>query len=108
MRYQRARRDANHKEIVAALEAVGATVVDLAAVGGGAPDLLVGFRARNFLLEIKNPQRRTRGDNAAGTLDKQAKWREAWRGQAYVVWNPLEALIAIGTNALNVKEQSAA
>ena len=46
-------RDANHIEIVDKLRAIGATVVDLASVGGGVPDILVGWRGRTYLLEIK-------------------------------------------------------
>ena len=45
--------DANHIEIVDKLRAIGATVVDLASVGGGVPDILVGWRGRTYLLEIK-------------------------------------------------------
>ena len=45
--------DANHVEIVQALRQVGATVVDLAKVGKGCPDILVGFRGKTYLMEIK-------------------------------------------------------
>jgi Holliday junction resolvase len=40
-------------EIVQALRQVGATVVDLAKVGRGCPDILVGFRGKTYLMEIK-------------------------------------------------------
>ena len=49
----RASLDANHVEIVAKLRQVGAVVVDLAKVGGGCPDLLVGFRGKSYLMEVK-------------------------------------------------------
>jgi len=45
--------DANHTEIVAQLRQIGATVVDLAKVGKGCPDLLVGWRGKTYLMEIK-------------------------------------------------------
>ena len=45
--------DANHVEIVQALRQCGATVVDLAKVGKGCPDILVGFRGKTYLMEIK-------------------------------------------------------
>lgn len=45
--------DANHTEIVAKLRHIGATVVDLAKVGKGCPDLLVGWRGKTYLMEIK-------------------------------------------------------
>ena len=41
--------DSNHAEIVAALRGIGAYVMSLASVGGGCPDLLVGFRGHTFL-----------------------------------------------------------
>lgn len=49
----RASLDANHTEIVAKLRQCGATVVDLAKVGKGCPDLLIGFRGKTFLMEVK-------------------------------------------------------
>lgn len=49
-----ARTDDNHSEIVSALRQCGAFVTSLAAVGKGCPDLLVGFRGRWMLIEVKN------------------------------------------------------
>ena len=46
--------DANQPEIVAALEAVGASVVSTAGLGNGFPDIVVGFRGINYLIEIKD------------------------------------------------------
>ena len=45
--------DANHTEIVSQLRQIGATVVDLAKVGKGCPDILVGWRGKTYLMEIK-------------------------------------------------------
>jgi len=88
-----ARVDANQKAIVAALRKVGATVHSLASVGDGCPDLLVGFRGDNFLLEVKDgdkpPSRRR-------LRDKQKDWHEQWRGRVSVVENCADALAAIG------------
>jgi hypothetical protein len=47
--------DANQPEIVRALRQVGASVCILAGVGRGCPDLLVQYRERLYLLEIKIP-----------------------------------------------------
>ena len=78
-----ARRDANEKDIVAALEAVGATVERLDVI-----DLLCGFRGINYLLEVKT---------AAGALSKkQSDWIMAWNGGIYIVRTVDEALRAIG------------
>lgn len=52
-----AKKDINHSTIAHALVDVGAVVVDVAGLPG-ALDLLVGFRGRLYLLEIKQPKKR--------------------------------------------------
>lgn len=89
---QRARKDTIHAEIVAALRAVGASVQDLAAVGGGVPDILVGYRGVNYLMEIKTPKHTTK----AGTHARQQEWHESWRGSAHYVRSIDEAYRIIG------------
>ena len=88
MRYAAAS-DANQVEIVAALRAAGATVQDLHEVGAGCPDLLVGYRGINFLLEVKASAR------AILTAFEQG-WFLEWRGQAAIVRDAESALCAIG------------
>ncbi len=83
-----ARRDRNEPEIIAALEAVGASVQPLEAGGGGVPDLVVGFREVNYLLEVKAPT----GD----LTPAQKRWHPSWRGQVCVVRTVEEAWAAIG------------
>lgn len=74
--------DANHADIVKALLAVGCTVQNLAGVGCGCPDILVGIRGVMVLVEIKNPERDTASQRRADedTLRAQKKWRNWWRG----------------------------
>lgn len=101
MSYRRARSssDANQAPIVEALRRVGATVQLLHSVGAGCPDLLVGFRGANFLLEVKNPNSRYgkgKQSNEAGTRERQELWQAAWRGRVVVVRTVEEALAAIG------------
>lgn len=81
--------DGTQKPIVEALRKCGATVQHITQVGNGCPDLLVGFRRRTFLLEVKS---------ADGELDDdQVEWHRLWRGLPVdVVRTPLEALQAIG------------
>jgi hypothetical protein len=80
--------DTNHNEIVGALRDVGATVTSMAAVGMGYPDLSVGFRGTNYLLEIKGPK---------GELnDYQRAFHGMWKGRISVVRTADEALRAIG------------
>ena len=49
-----ARIDRNQPDIIKALRYAGATVQPTHTLGKGCPDLLVGFRGENFLLEIKD------------------------------------------------------
>lgn len=90
---RRPRLDDNHREIVLALIKAGASVQTVACIGSGCPDLLVGFRGRNYLLEIKDldkpPSRRRLTGN-------ERDWQAEWRGQAATVGTVGEALSAIG------------
>lgn len=83
-----ARVDANHSMIVAALRQVGASVQDLAKVGQGCPDILVGYRGRNYLMEIKV----TKGK----PTHAQDVWHLTWQGQVVIVRDVDEALHVIG------------
>lgn len=81
-----ANRDANEPEIVAALEAAGATVRRLSMPG--VPDLLVGIDGLNFLIEVKS---------ATGKLNaEQFDFFETWNGQVDMVRTVEEALKVIG------------
>jgi hypothetical protein len=91
--------DANQGAIVEALRAAGYSVQSLAAVGGGVPDLLVGVRGVNLLLEVKDGSKRPsrRRLNPA-----QERWHAAWRGQVAIVFGPEDALgvVELGTARL--------
>ena len=79
-----ARVDANQHAIVKALRWRGATVHLLHREGRGCPDLLVGFRGQNLLLEVKAED---------GRLTKrEAEWHRDWRGQVTIVRTVGEAL----------------
>lgn len=91
---KRAAVDANQGEIVAALRGVlGCSVVSLAQLGRGVPDLLVGFRGINTVLEVKDggkpPSKRK-------LTPDEAESHAAWRGQVAVVTNVDEAFRAVG------------
>lgn len=83
-----ARTDANQAEIVRTLRAIGATVQDLSAVGRGCPDLLVGWRGQNFLLEVKTERGKMTPD--------EATWHELWNGDVAIVRSDDDALRVIG------------
>jgi len=88
------RKDANHNAVVKALEMVGCNVQDLAAVGDGCPDLLIGIptvRALAFV-EIKDgdksPSRR------ALTPD-QVEWHQEWDGYPVHIVESVSDALAI-------------
>ncbi len=80
--------DINQAEIVAALRGLGASVQPLQAVRGGCPDLLVGWRGRNYLLEVKGEHGRL--------TECEDRWLIGWTGQVQIVHDVDEALAAIG------------
>ena len=66
-----ARIDTNHKEIVKALRELGATVVSLAEMKHGCPDLLVGFAGETLLMEVKFGK----GKYTPDQLEFMGKWK---------------------------------
>jgi hypothetical protein len=64
----------------------------MAAIGDGCPDLLVGFRGKNFAFEVKN------GENIPSKrklTPDQEKWHAAWKGHVVVVESVEQALAAL-------------
>lgn len=90
-----ARIDANQNEIVKALRQVGASVQSLASTGKGCPDLLVGFRGTNYLMEIKDGQKFKSDRKLA---PDQIEWHESWRGKVFVVESIDQAISLISNN----------
>ena len=82
----RARRvDANQREIIAALERLGCSVVDTSGQGGGFPDLTVGRAGYTWLVEVKSK---------VGTLTPdQIEFRKTWRGN-YLLVRDVDDVIA--------------
>lgn len=83
--------DENHKEVVEALRASlpEATVFDASGAGRGFPDLVVGFRGRNYLYEVKNgrvPPSRRRLTTA------QVGMHHNWQGQVAIVHSAADIL----------------
>ena len=81
--------DANQTDIVKALLKSGCTVVSLAAVGKGCPDLLVGKLGNNVLIEIKDGRK---PPSARTLTDQQVIFRANWEGQYAVVETIEQAL----------------
>lgn len=93
-RFRAARVDSNQREIMDTLEAVGASVWNVSSLGKGFPDLVVGFKGRTELLEVKNENQPL---SARKLTPKEERRFESWRGKpVHVVSNKRQALIAIG------------
>ena len=69
--------DANHAEVVAAFRALGCSVLSLAGVGNGCPDLLVGVAGRNHLVEVKDGGK-PKSKRALTPLEQE--FAQRWRG----------------------------
>lgn len=88
------RKDANHSAVVKALEMVGCKVQDLAAVGEGCPDLLIGIptvRALAFV-EIKD------GDKCPSErrlTEPQKRWHAQWAGYPVHIVESVSDALAI-------------
>ena len=88
--YSAQRRDGNEREIITALDHVGASVIQMP-VGAGF-DLLVAYRSRLVTLEVKQPGEKLT-DAERKVLEQIVRQGE---GLAYVVETAEEALQAIG------------
>ena len=72
-----ARVDLNHAEIVEAFRKLGASVLSLANLGRGVPDLLVAWCGVTMLIEVKAPKGKETED--------QLRFFEGWQGQIFIV-----------------------
>lgn len=80
--------DSNQVQIVKELRRLGMEVEHLHSVGKGCPDILVGWKGKNVLLEIKK-------DEKAKLTPDQVLWHRSWKGQVTVVSNVIDAIKAV-------------
>ncbi|CAB4166587.1 hypothetical protein UFOVP1019_47 [uncultured Caudovirales phage] len=66
--------DNNQLDIVKAFRSMGATVLNLSAVGKGCPDLLIGYKNISVLVEVKS--------KTGKFTEPQLKFMEQWQGGA--------------------------
>jgi hypothetical protein len=90
---QASRVDGNQPEIVAALRAIGAYVLHTHVLKN-CFDLLVGYRGRTHLMEIKDP---TQPPSARKLTPGEAKFRQEWKGSPYHVVETVDEAIRIIT-----------
>lgn len=84
--------DNNQAVIVQALNSIGCTVQHLHSVGQGCPDLLVGYRGFNYLLEVKDGKK---PPSERKLKPDQIEWHQLWKGQVAVVTNINEAIAVV-------------
>lgn len=86
--------DTAQPPMVEELRAHGCSVILTHAVGGKAPDLIVGRHGVTVLVEVKTPGREKK---EKARLVKQAAARDEWRGAAYIqATTTAEVLAALG------------
>lgn len=85
--------DGNQKAIIDKLRQLGVSVISLSNVGDGCPDIVVGFRNKNYLFEIKNPEH---APSQQKLRPKQQKFFDTWAGQVSKVLTVEDILEEIG------------
>jgi hypothetical protein len=79
--------DLTQNDAVKRLRQIGASVTVTSQLGAGFPDLVVGFRGRTFLIEMKT------GNEPLTQAEKD--WHAKWSGHAVIARTPEEAQLAV-------------
>ena len=88
-----ARTDANQTEIVNAIRKTGASVAITSMVGKGFPDLVVGFRNKTYLFEVKDPNK---PPSQRELTDDQRIFHNLWYGHVKVIHTAEDAFKDMG------------
>ena len=88
-----ARVDGNQKHIVGIFRKLGATVAHTHMIGQGFPDIVVGYKGLNHLVEIKDP--RMPPSCRKLTQDEQTFFDE-WNGSAVIIENEQDCIDLLG------------
>jgi hypothetical protein len=84
------RTDSNHAEIIKALRKIpNLSVFSTHEVGKGFPDIVIGYKGINYLIEIKDGNK---PPSARKLTDAELKFHNDWRGQIKIVNNLDEVL----------------
>ena len=87
------KKDDNQPDIERGLRELGISFADTSALGRGFPDLVIGYRRRNFLIEIKDG---AKVPSARRLTPAEEEFRDGWGGQYSVCKNLKEVLDIIG------------
>lgn len=74
--------DDNQKVIVTQLRRIGASVAVTSMLGKGFPDIVVGFRNKNFLFELKDGNKT---ESRKRLTEDEQKFFNQWKGQVHKV-----------------------
>ena len=88
MTYYKKRVDENQKSLIHTFICLGASVLNLSTVGRGCPDLLIGYKGKTVLVEIKSSAK-------ASFTDPQVKFMQEWRGGAVSRIDSVDAVIRL-------------
>ena len=84
------RTDRNHAEIINALRKIpNLSVFSTHEVGKGFPDIVIGYKGINYLIEIKDGNK---PPSARKLTDAELKFHQDWKGQIKIVNNLDEVL----------------
>jgi hypothetical protein len=89
-----ARVDANQPEIVKALRAIGASVLVMSQLKN-CFDLLIGYRGRTFLFEVKDG---SKPPSARKLTPGEQEFKDSWKGSEYHIVLSVEQAIEIVTS----------
>lgn len=95
------KKDKNHDDIVDELRLLGISVVELHQVGGGIPDIMIGYAGVNIFGEIKNPS------HLNGLTPAQKVFHKEWQGQVKIIYSSQDAVKEIIKELKKVKYSSA-
>jgi hypothetical protein len=86
------RTDRNHAEIINALRKIpNLSVFSTHEVGKGFPDIVIGYKGINYLIEIKDGNK---PPSARKLTDAELQFHSNWKGQIKIV-NNLDELLEI-------------
>lgn len=97
---QASRVDGNQASIVRQLRAVGASILYCHTLKN-CFDLLVGYRGRTFLIEVKDPAQPPSGRQLT---PGEAKFKAEWRGSPYHIVESIDQALAIITSPEKLPE----
>ena len=92
------RTDDNHSAVVEELRSVlhDGTVLDASGAGNGFPDLVIGWKGRNYLVELKDPGK---PPSRRKLTTAQVGLHQNWQGQIAVCHSAAEIMATIAREA---------